>query len=116
MPADFPKATDAEASSKRKGTVKAANQIVTNLFHQGRRFYLLVANASPKQEGKQEEAPRMYYLLDADFKVIHSQKAETQQANSNVVSVSTNEDFTKVLINSSERVMRLYWIDYSAVL
>jgi len=31
-----------------------------------------------------------------------------------VISINTNEDFTKVLVNSSDRVMRLYLIDYKA--
>jgi hypothetical protein len=63
MPAEESKPSDSEASGKRKGAMKTANQLVTNLFHGGRRFYMLAANTS---QGKtlSEEGPRMYYLLD----------------------------------------------------
>ena len=32
-----------------------------------------------------------------------------------MLSVQCNEDFSKFLINCSDRVLRLYWIDYSAI-
>ena len=32
-----------------------------------------------------------------------------------MLSVSANENFTKILVNCSDRVMRLYLIDYSAI-
>ena len=32
-----------------------------------------------------------------------------------MLSVSSNDTFTKILVNCSDRVMRLYWIDYSAI-
>jgi hypothetical protein len=46
MPAEESKPSDSEASGKRKGAMKTANQLVTNLFHGGRRYYMLAANTS----------------------------------------------------------------------
>lgn len=47
--------------------------------------------------------------------MVGQHRAEFQQAAQNVISVSANDNFTKLLFNCSDRVMRLYWIDYSAL-
>jgi hypothetical protein len=100
------KVVDSE-NNKRKA-IKTPNQLIINLFNKGRRYYLLVVNSVGKDE------TRMFYLLDDKLAIVCSHKVENQQINQSVISVSTNEDFTKILVNCSDRVMRLYLIDYSA--
>jgi len=86
-----------------------------NLFNGGKRYYLLVCNSISEKafdatvkDKQAEEGLRMFFLLDANLKVICQHRAEQQQASSNVTSVCANENFTKILVNCQDRVMRLY--------
>ncbi|MFN9897597.1 MAG: hypothetical protein ACK55Z_02120, partial [bacterium] len=55
-------------------------------------------------------------MLDQDLKIVYQQRADHQQATQNIISISANENFEKLLVNCSDRVMRLYSIDYEALL
>lgn len=62
-----------ETTNKRKAQQKIPNQLVLNLFHEGRRFYIVIANCSTDKAsiaGKPEDGVRMFYLLDQDLKII----------------------------------------------
>ena len=83
LPADEACKLESETSSKRKAQSKCANQLVMNLFHENRRYYLVIANCAfdkqPK-DCKSEDGVRMFYLLDHQLKVVSTHRAEHQQA------------------------------------
>jgi len=62
-----------ETTNKRKAQQKCPNQLVLNLFNEGHRFYLVVANCATEKANfatKPEDGVRMFYLLDKDLKIV----------------------------------------------
>ena len=79
------KPQDTDATSKRKAGAKYPNQLILNLFHGGKRYYLLVCNSISEKcfdlssKDKQvDEGVRMFFLLDANLKVICQHRTEQQ--------------------------------------
>ena len=98
------------ASGKRKlGLRQFVPQLVINLFDTTakKRYFLLVANNL-----------KILFLVEpvGNEMVICTEQNILKhghiQPNTNIISVSVNDNYTKLLVNCSDRVLRLYQVHY----
>ena len=113
------------AASSRKGGPKFANELLVNLFHAGdsRRFYMIVQNqqkmiylllqrkSTSHKKHSSHHSPANELINTKAFDIrTHSRIMMSNAAH--IVAITVNEDFTKMLMTCSDRVLILYRIDF----